>query len=200
MERPLFVLRLWRLLELAFRLLLPLLFLACLENSSVRWNPALAGVAVGCLVTGLTDELRSDPGGGLLLLNALLVVGGDAIALPQIRLRKTELTSLLPDLGVRMEVRMLVVGLPGIMIARLVLGRRDHLQRKTDTSLELVVDPLGLRARRMMTGLVPSSRQTLPGMTHSGLSWASYGSFMTWRNLQVCRQLGAKLLLHRLTA
>ena len=40
-----------------------------LENSSVRWNPALAGVAVGRLVTGPTDELRSDPGGGLLLLN-----------------------------------------------------------------------------------------------------------------------------------
>ena len=36
-------------------LLLPLLFLACLVNSSVRWNPALAGVAVGRLVTGLTD-------------------------------------------------------------------------------------------------------------------------------------------------
>ena len=90
------MLRLLRLLELAFHLLLPLLFLACLENSSVRWNPALAGVAVGRLVTGPTDELRSDPGGGLLLLNALLVVGGDAIALPQIRLRKTELTSLSP--------------------------------------------------------------------------------------------------------
>ena len=50
-------------------------------------------------MTGQTDELRSDPGGGLLLLNAILVVGGDAITLPQIRLRKTELTSLLPDLG-----------------------------------------------------------------------------------------------------
>ena len=95
-------------------------------NSSVRWNPALAGVAVGRLATGPTDGLRSDPGGGLLLLNALLVVGGDAIALPHIRLRKTEPTSLLPDLDVRMEVRILV-GLPGIMTARLVLGRRGHL-------------------------------------------------------------------------
>ena len=109
-------------------------------------------------MTGPTDEPRSAPGGGLLLLDVLLVVGGDAIALPQIRLRKTELTSLLPDLGVRMEVRRLVVGLPGIMIARLVLGRRVHMQGKTDTGLELVVDPLGLRARRMMTGLLPSSR------------------------------------------
>ena len=95
-------------------------------NSSVRWNPALAGIAVGRLVTGPTDGPRSDPGGGLLLLNALLVVGGDAIALPQIRLRKTEPTSLLPDLDVRMEVRVLV-GLPGILTARLVLGRRGHL-------------------------------------------------------------------------
>ena len=75
---------------------------------------------------GPTDEPRSDPGGGLLLLNALLVVGGDAIALPQIRLRKTEPTSLLPELGVRMEVRTLVV-LPRIMTARFVLGRRGHL-------------------------------------------------------------------------
>ena len=84
-------------------------------------------VAVGRLVTGPTDELRSAPGGGLLLLDALLVVGGDAIALPQIHLRKTELTSLLPDLGVRMEVRLMVKVLLGIMIARLVLGRRDHM-------------------------------------------------------------------------
>ena len=51
---------------------------------------------------------------------------GDAIALPQIRLRKTKLTSLLPKLGVRMEVRTLVV-LPGIMTARPVLGRCGHL-------------------------------------------------------------------------
>ena len=95
-------------------------------NSSVRWNPALAGVAVGRLATGLTDGPRSDPGGGLLLLNALLVVGGDAIALPQIRLRKTEPTSLFPDLDVRMEVRVLVVLLK-ILTARLVLGRRSLL-------------------------------------------------------------------------
>ena len=69
-------------------------------NNSVRWNPALAGVAVGRLATGPTDGPRSDPEGGLLLLNALLVVRGDAIALPQIRLRKTEPTSLLPYLDV----------------------------------------------------------------------------------------------------
>ena len=95
-------------------------------NSSVRWNPALAGVAVGRLATGPADEPRSGPGGGLLLLNALLVVGGGAIALPQIRLRKTDPTSLLPGLDVRMEVRVLVV-LPGILTARLVLGCRGLL-------------------------------------------------------------------------
>ena len=47
-------------MELAFRLLLPLLFLACLVNSSVRWNPAPAGVAVVRPVTGPTGELRRD--------------------------------------------------------------------------------------------------------------------------------------------
>ena len=61
------------------------------------------------LATGPTDGPRSDPGGGLLLLNALLVVGGGAIALPQIRLRKTEPTPLLPGLDMRV-----LVALPGI--------------------------------------------------------------------------------------
>ena len=145
-------------MELAFRLLLPLLFLACLVNSSVRWNPAPAGVAVARLVTGPTGEPRSKPGGGLLLLDVLLVVGGDAIALPQIRLRMTELTSLLPDLGVRMEVRLLVKVLLGLVIDRLVLGRLDHMPEMTDTGLELVIDPLRLRVQRMTIGLVPSSR------------------------------------------
>ena len=104
-------------------------------NSSVRWNPALAGVAVGRLVTGPTDVLRSAPEGGLLLLNALRVVGGGAIALPQIRLRMTELTLLLPDPGMLMGVHVLVA-LPGILTARLVLGRRGLLQGKSITGLE----------------------------------------------------------------
>ena len=150
LELPLFV------LGLAFCLLLPLLFLACLVNSSVRVNPALAGVAVGRLVMGPTDVLRSAPEGGL-LLNALRVVGGSAIALPQIRLRMTELTLLLPDPGMRMEVRVLVA-LPGILTAHLVLGRRGLLQGKSMTGLELVVDRLGLRAWRTMTAPLPSSR------------------------------------------
>ena len=120
-------------------------------NSSIRWNPALAR-----LVRGPTDVLRSDPEGGL-LLNALRVVGGGAIALPQIRLRKTELTPLLLDPGVRMEVRVLVA-LPGILTARLVLGRRGLLQGKSTTGLERVVDRLCLRAGRTMTAPLPSSR------------------------------------------
>ena len=39
----------------------PLLFLACLVNSSVRLVPALAGVAVARLVRGPTDVLESAP-------------------------------------------------------------------------------------------------------------------------------------------
>ena len=46
----------------------------------------------------------------------------------------------------------------GIMIARLVLGRRDHMQERTDAGQKLVVNPLGLRVRRMTTGLVLLSR------------------------------------------
>ena len=152
------MLRLWRLVELAFCLLRPLLFLACLVNSSARWNPAPAGVAVAHLVMGPTGKPRREPGGGLLLLDVLLVVGGDAIARLRIRLRMTELTSLLPDLGVLMEVRLLVKVLLGLVIDRLVLGRLDHMPEMTDTGQELVVDPLRLRVRRMTTGLVLSSR------------------------------------------
>ena len=53
------MLRLWRLLGLAFCLLLPLLVLACLVTSSVRACPALAGVAVGRLVMGPMAVLRA---------------------------------------------------------------------------------------------------------------------------------------------
>ena len=94
---------------------------------------------------------RSDPEGGLLLLNALHVVGGSAIALPQIRLRKTELTLLLLEPGMSMEVHVLVA-LPGILTAR------GLLQGKSLTGLELVVGRLGLRAWQMMTAPLPSSR------------------------------------------
>ena len=71
---------------------------------------------------------RSDPGGGLLLFNALRVVGRSAIALPQIRLRMSELPLLLLEPDVRMEVRVLVVP-PGIMAVR------GHMQGWIQTSL-----------------------------------------------------------------
>ena len=93
-------------------------------NSSGRLTPALAGVAVVRLVRGPTGVPRSDPEGGLLLLNALHVVGGSAIVLPRIRLRKIELTLLLLDPGMRMEVRVLVV-LPGILTARGLSAREE---------------------------------------------------------------------------
>ena len=100
---------------------------------------------------GPTDEQRREPGGGLLLLDLLLVVGGGTIALLQIRLMKTELMPLLPDL----DVRLVVPALLGRMIGRLVLGRPDHMPEMTGTGQVLVVDPLLLRVRRMTTGLVP---------------------------------------------
>ena len=97
--------------------MLLLLLLACLGSSGVGRDPALAIVAVDRLTTGPTGVLRSDPGGGLLLLNALRVVGRSAIALPRIRLRMSELPLLLLEPDVRMEVRVLVVP-PGIMAVR----------------------------------------------------------------------------------
>ena len=76
---------------------------------------------------GTDRRALSAPEEGLLLLTALRIVGGGAVALPQIRLRMTELTLLLPVPGMRLKVRILVA-LPGILTARLVLGRRGLLQ------------------------------------------------------------------------
>ena len=66
--------------------------------------------------------------------------------------------SLLPELDVRMEVRLVVPALLGRMIGRLVLGRLDRMPGMTGTGQVLVVDPLLLRVQRMTTGLVLSSR------------------------------------------
>ena len=63
---------------------------------------------------GTDRRALSAPEEGLLLLTALRVVGGGAVALPQIRLRMTELTLLLPVPGMRLKVRILVA-LPGIL-------------------------------------------------------------------------------------
>ena len=110
-----------------FCLLLPLLFLACLVISSVRGSPALAGVAVGRLVMGPTDVLRALQGKVSFFCPLFASSGGGAVALPQIRLWLTDLSLLLPVPGMRLEVRILVA-LPGILSARLVLGRRGLLQ------------------------------------------------------------------------
>ena len=104
---------------------------------------------------GTDRRAKSAPEGGLLLLPALRVVGGGAVALPQIRLRLTELTLLLPVPGMRLEVRILVA-LPGILTARLVLGRRGLLQGMSFASLERVVVRLDLRVWRMLTAPLPS--------------------------------------------
>ena len=90
---------------------------------------------------GADRRARERSRGGLLLLTALRIVGGGTVALPQIRLRLTVLTLLLPDPGMRLEVRVLVA-LPGLLTTRLVLGRRGLLQGMSLASLERVVDRL----------------------------------------------------------
>ena len=62
---------------------------------------------------------------GLLLLLALRVVGGGAVALPQIRLWMTERSLLLPVPGLRLKVRILVA-LP-VFIVRCFLPSRSTL-------------------------------------------------------------------------
>ena len=103
---------------------------------------------------GTDRRAKSAPEEGLLLLTALRVVGGGAVALPQIRLRVTELTLLLPVPGMRLDVRILVA-LPGILTARLVLGRRGLLQGMSFASLERIVVRLDLRVWRMLTAPLP---------------------------------------------
>ena len=109
------VLRLRFLLELVIFLLLPLLCLACLGNSSVRRIPAPVGGGVARPAMGPTDARRSVPGGGLLLLFLLLVVGRGTIGLPRVLLRKTEPMLLLPELDVRLEVHLVILDLLELM-------------------------------------------------------------------------------------
>ena len=192
--QSLFVLRLRLLLGLVFLLL----FLACLENSSNRRNPAHAGVAVDRPAMVPTDVRRSAPGGGLLLLNLLLVVGRGTIGPLQILLRKTEPMPLLPDMDGRLEVLLAMLALPELMTGGRVLGRLGHSRGKSGIGQVLVIDPLLLRVLWMTTSLVLSSRLTLTGMIHSSLSWVSSGAFMAWKSLQVFHQLVARLLLLQL--
>ena len=155
-----------------FCLLLPLLVLAFSGDRQRQGVPALAGVAVGRLVMGPTDVALSAPEEGLLLLTAFRVVGGGAVALPQIRLWMTELTLLLPVPGLRLKVRILVA-LPGILTARLVLGRRGLLQGLSLASLEHVVIHLDLRVWRMLAPPLPSR-----GFAWLEVAWAAFQSPM----------------------
>ena len=72
----------------------------------------------------------------------------------------------------RLEVRILVA-LPGILTARLVLGRRDLLQGMSLASLERVVVRLDLRVWRMLTALLPSR-----GFAWREVAWAAFQSPM----------------------
>ena len=121
---------------------------------------------------GADRRARERSRGGHLLLTALRVVGGGAVALPQIRLRMTGLTLLLPDPGMRLEVRVLVA-LPGILTARLVLGRRGLLQGMSLAGREHVVYRLYLRVWRMMTAPLPSR-----GFACREVAWVAFPSPM----------------------
>ena len=121
---------------------------------------------------GADRRARERSRGGLLLLTALRVVGGGAVARPQIRLWMTNLTLLLPDPGMRLEVRVLVT-LPGILTARLVLGRRGLLQGMSLAGRERVVYRLDLRVWRMMTAPLP-----LRGFAWREVAWVAFPSPM----------------------
>ena len=74
----------------------------------------------------------------------------------------TELALRLPVPDMRLEVRILVA-LPGILPARLVLGRRGLLQGMSFASLERVVVRLDLRVWRVLTAPLPSRGFRLAG-------------------------------------
>ena len=80
----------------------------------------------------------------------------------------TELTLLLPVPGMRLKVRILVA-LPGILTARLVLGRRGLRQGLSLASLERVVVRLDLRVWRMLTAPLPSR-----GFAWREVAWAAF--------------------------
>ena len=126
--------------------------------------------------------------GGPLLLLALRVVGGGAVALPRIRPWMAELTLLLPVPGMRLKVRILVA-LPGILTARLVLGRRGLLQGLSLASLERVFVP----PRPSGVAVVDSS-STFAGFR---LAWGGLGGVFSrlWPLLvgrEVCRSSSSR--------
>ena len=155
-----------------FCLLLPLLVLAFSGDQQRQGVSRSRGCRSRSSGVGTDRRALSAPEEGLLLLTALRVVGGGAVALPQIRLRVTELTLLLPVPGMRWKVRILVA-LPGILTARFVLGRRGLLQGLSLASLERVVIRLDLRVWRMLAPPLPSR-----GFAWLEVAWAAFQSPM----------------------
>ena len=84
----------------------------------------------------------------------------------------TDLTLFLPDPGMRLGVRVLVA-LPGILTARLVLGRRGLLQGMGLAGRERVVYRLDLWVWRMMTAPLPSR-----GFVWREVAWVAFPSPM----------------------
>ena len=72
----------------------------------------------------------------------------------------------------RLKVRILVA-LPGILTARLVLGRRGLLQGLGLASLERVLRPPRPRVWRLLTAPLPSR-----GFAWRGVAWAAFQSPM----------------------
>ena len=131
----------------------------------------------------------------------LLAVGRGPIGRPLSLQRMPEPRLLLPELDVRLEV-LLAIFTPlrrvtALLVLDLRVGRRGRPREWSVIAQVLVVDPPLLRVWWMTTGLVLSTRLTLTRMTLSGQSLASSGTSTPWKNLQVSRQLDARLLLHR---
>ena len=181
-------------------LLLPLLCPARPAVSSVRRPHAPAGVAVACPAMGPVERRRSVLGVGLLPLVLLLATGRGSIGHPRSLLRIPELRPLLPELDVCLEVPLVMLAplqrVAALLVLDLRVRRCGRPQERSGITQVAVVEPPRLWVWRMTTVPVPSSR-TLTGMTLSGLSWPSSGTFTTWKSRQEYHQLGARLLLHR---
>ena len=189
------LLRLRLLLVWSILLLLPLLCPASPAISSVRRSPALAGVAVARPAMRPVVLRRSVLGIVLLPLVVLLAAGRGPIVLLRILLKMTEPRLLLPLLDVRLEVLLAILSPLWRVIARLVLALRAG-GRGIAQGLAIVCPPR-LRARWTTTVPVPWMLWTSTGMTLSGLSWPSSGTYTAWKSRRVYHQLDARLLLHR---
>ena len=89
--------------------------------------------------------------------------------------------------SLRLEVLLVIHALLRWVTARPVLappagGRGRPLWRSGIAQALVVICPPLLRVRRTMTALVPSTLWTSTGMTLSGPSWLSSGSFAAWKS------------------